>query len=57
MSVSKALVLLSYLACCIAYNIDVKTSHHIVFNGLEENVHFGYSLALNHGSDFFTGTL
>ncbi len=52
MSGSKVFVLLSFLTCCSAYNIDVKTDRGVVYTNGEDGSLFGYSLTLNDGKIF-----
>ena len=55
MSCSRAFVLLLFVAYCSAFNIDVKTSHHILFNKdgkIKNGSLFGFSISLNNGRNF-----
>ena len=51
MSVGQIFVLFSLLACCSAYNIDVRTNQVLVKEGVDGSM-FGFSIALNDGKGF-----
>ena len=56
MSGTRAFILLSFLAYCSAFNIDVKTTNVILFNdGSSKAANgslFGFSISLNNGKNF-----